>query len=232
MQTVSYVPENLDLNHHLYYQKTLEDYLEQIAHKAYTLAAKNHDCTHDRSHLFRVFKWSMKLAKIENGNLWVVAPAAYLHDCYNLPKNNSNKHLSSQMSAQFAVEFLRAIHYPEKYLDEIYHAIHAHSFSANIPPKTIEAKILQDADRLDALGALGIARCFAVAGQHNTILIHPEDPLAQERKPDDKNYALDHFIQKLILLKKQMQTAAGKKEALLRVKRLVQFQKWVEKETM
>jgi len=97
--------------------------------------------------------------------------------------------------------------FPAEKIKGVHHAIHAHSFSANVLPQTIEAKILQDADRLEALGAIGLARVFYVAGQLNTQLFHPEDPLAEQRIADDTLYALDHFPLKLFKLPSLMHTA-------------------------
>ncbi|MFA9353024.1 hydrolase, partial [Escherichia coli] len=76
--------------------------------------------------------------------------------------------------------------------------IEAHSFSAKIAPETLEAKIVQDADRLEALGAIGLARVFAVSGALGVALFDAEDPFARQRGLDDKQYALDHFQTKLL----------------------------------
>lgn len=93
------------------------------------------------------------------------------------------------------------------------HAIAAHSFSAGIAPETHEARILQDADRLEALGAIGLARMFAVSGLMGGQLYDPEDPLAQHRPLDDRAYALDHLEVKLFPLVETMQTATGREIA-------------------
>jgi len=91
------------------------------------------------------------------------------------------------------------------------HAIEAHSFSAKITPLTIEAKLVQDADRLDALGAVGLARLFYTAGRMDSALAHLTDPLGQNRVLDDQAYALDHIMIKLNALPDTMQTPAGRK---------------------
>src|SRR5690606_35255761 len=87
-----------------------------------------------------------------------------------------------------------------------FYAIEAHSFSAGIPARTEEAKIVQDADRMEALGAIGLVRVFAVSGALNTILFDADDPFADRRELDDKKYALDHFQCKLLRLAGTMQT--------------------------
>ena len=100
--------------------------------------------------------------------------------------------------------------FPADRYPAVSHAIEAHSFSAAIPPRTLEAKIVQDADRLESLGAIGLARVFAVAGALNTILFDAEDPFADRRALDDRKYALDHFQCKLLRLPETMQTDKGK----------------------
>ncbi len=99
----------------------------------------------------------------------------------------------------------------------MHHAIEAHSFSAGIPPRTLEARIVQDADRLEALGAIGIARCLLTGGTMRTPLYDPDDPFCDRREPDDRSYTLDHFYCKLFKLPGTMQTAAGREEARRRV---------------
>ena len=89
------------------------------------------------------------------------------------------------------------------------HAIAAHSFSAGIPPETLHARVLQDADRLDAIGMIGVARCFYTAGRMGSALYHPQDPRAESRSLDDAAYALDHFRAKLLRLADGFQTPAG-----------------------
>ena len=108
-------------------------------------------------------------------------------------------------------------------IDAVHHAIHAHSFSAAIAPRTLEARILQDADRLDAIGHIGIARCFAVSGGMGRALYDPVDPVAGNRPLDDSQYALDHFYAKLLKLKDDFQTATGQELARARHKKLEIF---------
>jgi len=147
----------------------------------------------------------------------VVLAACYMHDIVNLPKNHAERHLASQYAAALASERLRDAGFPADKLAALSHAIEAHSFSACIPPETIEAKIVQDADRLDALGAVGLARLFYTAGHMGSALAHPTDPLALKRATDDQVYALDHIEKKLASLPASMQTAAGRKSGEARL---------------
>ncbi|EDW4519260.1 phosphohydrolase, partial [Salmonella enterica subsp. enterica serovar Muenchen] len=100
--------------------------------------------------------------------------------------------------------------FPAEKLAGICHAIEAHSFSAKIAPTTPEAKIVQDADRLEALGAIGLARVFAVSGALGVALFDADDPFADRRPLNDKQFALDHFQTKLLKLPLTMQTERGK----------------------
>ncbi len=119
---------------------------------------------------------------------------------------------------------LREAGFPAEKLAAVAHAIEAHSFSAGIAPTTIEAKIVQDADRLDALGAVGLARLFYTAGRLGSALAHAGDPLGAARELDDKAYALDHIEVKLATLPATMQTAAGRRLGEERLQWLRQFQ--------
>lgn len=113
---------------------------------------------------------------------------------------------------------MNEIGYPNQYLQEINHAIVAHSFSANVNPATLEAKIVQDADRLDAIGAVGIARCFQVSTSLGRSLYSTIDPFCSNREPDDGTYTIDHFYSKLLKLADTMQTNSAREEAVKRAK--------------
>lgn len=122
---------------------------------------------HDFDHVDRVVSGAKEIALEEGARLDVVVPAAWLHDIVTLPKDHPARHLSSKKSASAAYELLQEAEYPSGLLPDIVHCIEAHSFSAGIEPRSLEAWIVQDADRLDAMGAIGIARCFATAGALN-----------------------------------------------------------------
>ncbi|GMQ89278.1 MAG: HD domain-containing protein [Gammaproteobacteria bacterium] len=174
------------------------------------------DPAHDISHVQRVVQNTLQLTEAENGNLAVTLPAAWLHDCISVAKDSTQRKHASKLAAQEAVRFLATLQYPPALLPEIYHAIEAHSFSANIETGSLEARIVQDADRLEALGAIGIARCFLTGGSMGTALYDPADPFAKSREPDDRRFTVDHFYCKLLGLVDTMKTAAGKAEALRR----------------
>ena len=174
------------------------------------------DAAHDLAHIRRVVGNARLLAAAEGVDLAVVLPAAWLHDCVILPKDSPQRGQASRLAAETAVSFLQSINFPAVYHDEIAHAIAAHSFSAGIPPRTPAARVVQDADRLDALGAVGIARCMLVGGKLDRPLYDPDDPFCESRPPDDVLYTIDHFYTKLLRLADQMQTTAGRAEAARR----------------
>lgn len=134
------------------------------------------------------------------------------------------------MSGIAACEYLQTLKYPAELLPQIQHAIEAHSFSAQIHPQTIEAKIVQDADRLDALGAIGILRCFSVGTQLRRPFYSAYDPLASERPLDDSQFTVDHFFVKLFKIADTLHTASGKKEGLRRVQKMKHFLAQMEEE--
>jgi len=171
------------------------------------------DAAHDLAHVRRVVANARRLAAVEGADLAVVLPAAWLHDCVIVPKDSPQRTEASRLAAAAAVAYLRAEGYPATHLDAIAHAITAHSFSARIPPETTEARVVQDADRLDALGAIGIARTLMLGGAMGTPLYDPDDPFVTLRPPDDHAWTLDHFYTKLLTLSATMQTPAGRAEA-------------------
>ncbi len=175
------------------------------------------DPAHDYLHIQRVVNTAKMLCEAEHGDWSVVMPAAYFHDYINVPKNDPRRPYASQLSAEATVEYLRSVHYPEDKLESIRHAIEAHSYSAGIAPQTLEARIIQDADRLDSLGAIGIARCFAVSTNMNRPFYAEEDPWAESRELDDQSYGLDHFFQKLFKLTEHLNTESAKKEGEHRI---------------
>lgn len=106
---------------------------------------------------------------------------------------------------------LERLRYPVEFYADIAHAVETHSFSANLAPRTLEAKVVQDADRLDGLGAIGIARCFATAGLLKRAFYSEKDPFCESRLPVDAEFTIDHFYQKLFRTAASLQTATARK---------------------
>lgn len=181
------------------------------------------DAAHDLAHIQRVVANGTALAAAEQADLAVILPAAWLHDCVIVPKDSPLRARASTLAADAAVDFLRSNEYRAAGLDAIHHAIAAHSFSAGIAPRTPEARVVQDADRLDALGAIGVARCLMLGGAIGRRLYDPAQPFPTQRPPDDLANTLDHFYTKLLRLADTMTTSAGRAEAQRRTAFMRQF---------
>jgi len=181
------------------------------------------DVSHKLDHVERVFANMMLLASEEKANLKVLVPAAWLHDCVPVDKRSSERAQASTVSSRHAIGWLENQGYDESYFEGIEHAIQAHSYSAKITPKTIEAKVLQDADRLDSLGPIGIARVFMLGGKFNNVLYDVNDPFAKYRELNDKRYVLDHFYVKLLNLQNTMQTECGRRQATVKTQYMLDF---------
>ena len=176
------------------------------------------DSAHDLGHIERVAANAKRYAIAEGANLYIVIPAAWLHDCVTVPKGSPDRAFASRMAAAEASKFLLSINYDEALVEPISHAIAAHSYSANIEATTLEAKIVQDADRIDALGAIGISRCLLVGGSINRALYSVADPFCDSREPDDEKFCIDHFFKKLFNIADTLQTNAARLDAKKRVK--------------
>lgn len=171
----------------------------------------------------RVWKTCQIIAKQEQADTEILLPAAIFHDIINLPKSDPNRANASKLSADYAQKYLKTTRFAHSKIPAVHHAIHAHSYSANIACESVEAKILQDADRLDALGAIGIARCFAVSGAMGRALFHPTDPMAENRPLNDTEFALDHFQTKLFKIAETLHTDTAEDMAAARVTYMQQF---------
>jgi uncharacterized protein len=182
------------------------------------------DGAHDLHHLERVWAVARQiLADHQEADRLIVLAACFLHDVVNLPKNHPDRARASTLAAAVATRELAALDFPPGKLAGVAHAIEAHSYSAGIAPRTIEARIVQDADRMDALGAVGLARMFHIGGQLGTPLAHGTDLLAHDRPLNDGLYALDHIETKLLRLPATLHTAAARRIAQVRADRLRRF---------
>ena len=169
---------------------------------------------HDYFHTLRVYKMAARIAEQENANLIIVQLAALLHDVDDIklsPETYANK--------DKAVGFLRKHGISEEMIKTICNIIGEVSFRGtdSVTPETIEGKCVQDADRLDAIGAIGIARTFAYGGSHNRIIHDPEiKPTVNMNADKYQNHistSINHFYEKLFRLKDLMNTETAKKIA-------------------
>ncbi|MEM0503215.1 MAG: HD domain-containing protein [Archaeoglobaceae archaeon] len=163
---------------------------------------------HDEGHVRRVVRMAKFIAEKEGGDIEIVLKSAELHDVARSAENHALE------SAKVAEKLLREQGYSESFIQAVKHAIEAHSFSAKITPKTLEAKILSDADKLDAIGAIGVARAFMFSGERQRSL----------------EETLRHFEEKLLKLKDFLYTETAKKIAEKRHEFLQTFYEQIKKE--
>jgi uncharacterized protein len=190
----------------------------------------DNDTAHDFDHVMRVYKNAQKITKKEKANKKLVLSAVLLHDIVSYPKSSKRSKSSSIESAKKSKLILKKYNFTTEEINIISGSIADHSFSQNKTPQTLEGKILQDADRLDALGAIGIARVFATSGSLNRSFYNTDDPFCTKRNPNDDRWAIDHFFKKLLKLEFTMNTKSGKIEAKKRTKVLKIFLKQIKDE--
>ena len=171
---------------------------------------------HDWGHIYRVWNLAKNIAGQEGANLMVVELAALLHDIADWKFHDGDENKGPQMAEQF----LAANHVERRVIDPVIEIVASISYKgAGVPTpmKTLEGKVVQDADRLDAIGALGIARTFAYGGYKNRLIYHPEEKPVLHQSFDDykknQGHTINHFYEKLLLLKDRMNTASGKRLA-------------------
>lgn len=181
------------------------------------------DGSHDTAHLARVWANARAIQAQEGGDAELLAAAVLLHDCVHVEKSSPLRPQASRLAAQRARAILARLGWPAARIDAAAHAIAAHSFSAGIAPETLEARVLQDADRLEAIGAIGIARCFYTAGRMGSLLYDPADPRAERRALNDRDFAADHFRAKLLKLESGFQTTTGARLARERTRLVANF---------
>jgi uncharacterized protein len=170
------------------------------------------DPTHDTAHALRVAVWTLRLGGGEVDPREGVA-AALLHDAVNPPKNSPESGAASERSAAHARERLAALGFAPPAVERIAAAVRDHSWSRGAEPESALGRALQDADRLEALGAIGLLRCVSTGVRMGGAWFHPDDPWAAARPLDDRRYSVDHFFTKLLLVSESMRTAAGRAEA-------------------
>jgi uncharacterized protein len=181
------------------------------------------DPAHDLSHIVRVCSNARKIGEREGANMQVLMLAAMLHDAGSQPKGADEPQQSVSESSRAAEDFMKKKGVPEDVIDQVLYAIDVHRFSKGICPTTLEARILQDSDRLDAIGAIGIARVFLTGGSLGRELYHPLDPFCRTREPDDLKWNLDHFFAKLLRLEVGMHTETAKDMAAKRAEVLRRY---------
>jgi len=196
---------------------------DQLAATLLDAAGDDEDGAHDLSHIVRVWRNVKLIHREEGGDLEALAAAVLLHDCVPVAKDSPLRSKASLLAANEARLHLETLQWNPSRIDTVANAIESHSFSAGVAPTSIEGCILQDADRLDAIGLSGIARCFYTAGRMGSRLYDLADPEAKTRPLDDSRNALDHFPKKLLTLAGGFKTRKGQEIAKERHRRLDEF---------
>ncbi len=181
------------------------------------------DAAHDLGHILRVARLADRLAREEGADREVCVAAALLHDLVYRPKNHPESPLTARMAAEAVPRWCRETPGLEAKAEAVAAAVASHSWSGGETPASLEAEVVQDADRLEALGAIGIARVFATGASFGAGLWHPEDPWGEDRDLDDKAWSLDHFERKLLKLAAAMRTSAGRRLAQVRHATLLRY---------
>ncbi|MSR92325.1 HD domain-containing protein [Inconstantimicrobium porci] len=188
---------------------------------------------HDYFHIYRVYRTALYIAERENGaDKYIVSLAALLHDVDDWKFTDTNETNTSNIE-----KFLRSVDADDDTIERVCAIIKKISFKGGVvdsTQKTIEGKIVQDADRLDAIGAIGIARTFAYGGSKNRMMydpsIKPKSFKTLDEVKNTKNHTINHFYEKLLKLKDMMNTETGKKLAKERHEFMEEFLKEFYKE--
>jgi uncharacterized protein len=169
------------------------------------------DLAHGWEHIDRVYRLALFIARQERADTFIAGIAALLHDLGHTEPQSSVHH--ADLSVKVAAELMQSYSLSTESQEAILHAILAHSFSRGVEPRTLEARVVRDADRLDGLGAIGIMRWAVTGAQRRTKETkpyHPDDPFGEVHPLDDKRYMLDHFYRKLLKLADTMATETGR----------------------
>ncbi len=182
--------------------------------------ARSTEPAHDFFHVERVVGNALAIAHGEAVSEEVsasAATAALLHELFTLPKNHPDSARAGDRCAEKARELLEMEGAPTWLIAPVFAAIRDHSFSKGVVPEALASRVLQDADRLDALGAIGLARMWATCADMKRPFYSPEDPLCVTRAPDDKEWGLDHVFKKLLVIPERLHTATARALAAERV---------------
>jgi uncharacterized protein len=171
------------------------------------------DPSHDFLHILRVRKKCEQLGTALNARMEILIPAALLHDLVHVPKNHPDREKAAELAAEKARHLLMDLKTRVEDIEAILQVIREHSYSAGKKPTSLESAILQDADRLDALGAIGIARVFSCGTLMGSSFYEETDPFAANRSLNDKKFALDHFYVKLLKPVDLFNTEQARQEA-------------------
>ena len=179
------------------------------------------DPSHDWHHVRRVEKMALRLAEMKDADKKVVRAGALLHDIGRRKEDRGEIEEHASWGAERSRDILGDLGFRQEFIDSVSHVIEAHRYSKKPEPETLEARVLSDADNLDALGAVGIARGFAYSGEHGRVMFSDTG---------DVETARDHFRSKILSLDERMFTEPARKIADERKKYVEEFLDRVESE--
>lgn len=184
----------------------------------------DNDPSHDLGHALRVLSNAEYIVRFEGGDLEVIIPAALFHDAANYQKDDPRAKYAPEESIRVVRKILeRLSDYHREKIARVEKVIIEHSYSNGIKPESLDSKIMQDADRLEATGAIAIMRTFCSTGQMRRKFYNPEDPFCEQREPNSLFYAVDLFYRRLLRVKDSMNTETAKKLAEKRTRFLYNF---------
>lgn len=198
----------------------LEDAVfEEIARKSEEFFRLSH---HDKSHVKRVYNLALRIAKEEGADMDVIKAAVLLHDVARALEDEGKIEDHAVESAQIARKVLKEVNFPEEKIAEVLQCIAMHRFKKGMKAESLEARILQDADRLDIIGAIGVARVFTRGGWSNQPIHDPTIP--PKEKYDGKSLtAINHIYEKNLKVKDTINTRTAKRIAKERHRFVEQF---------
>ena len=189
-------------------------------------------CTsHDFFHTQRVYNLAIRIAKKEKADLEIVQAAALLHDIGRQKEEKNPMLCHAEESAKMVPAILNSIGFPKNKIEQLLYSIKVHRYSKGLKAETKEAEIIQDADRLDALGAICIARVFSKGGEKKRLVYNPDIKPKEKYDTNSNTTSINHFYEKILKLKPEtFKTKTARKIAEQRYKYTADFIKRFKKE--
>ncbi len=188
--------------------------VDDIKKEAQKMSLNNRGC-HKWDHTERVYRLCMHIGKMEKANLDVLAISAFLHDVGRSKQDDSNGLIChAEVGADIAKKILQKYNLKKDFIQNIIHSVETHRFKNEKEPKTLEAKILYDADKLDSIGAVGVGRAFLFAGEIGADLHHKDVDIEKTKPYTEDDTAYREFLVKLKDVKNKMLTKSGKQMAV------------------
>lgn len=202
---------------------------KELKKKLFTLAEEQQtkgDPSHDFEHIKRVVGLAEKIGKSVDADMDILIPSALFHDSVVYAKDDPRSKNETEESAKYVKHILSTLQeYPQEKIEHVQTCIRQCSFSKGIIPELTESKVLQDADRLEATGAISIMRTFTSGGQMKRSLYAPHDPFRKTTEPEDFTFSLDLFYKRLLIVESKMHTEFAKEIAKRRTDFLKDFLK-------